>query len=204
MSTVRVKICGFTRIDDALFACEAGADAIGLNFWPGSKRRCDLQVARQVVEALPPFVTPVALFVNAAVEEIRRVLGETGISVAQLHGDEPPEACAALGPRTIKAIRVAGPQWRADAERFGAHPLLLDTATPGYGGSGAAFDWGLVDPAAVTRPWILAGGLTPQNVGEAIRKLRPAAVDVASGVERSPGIKDPDKVAAFIRAAKEP
>lgn len=203
MSAVRVKICGLTRVEDALFAAEAGADAIGLNFWAGSKRRCDVPTARRIVEALPPFVTPVALFVNASVEEIRAVLGETGVAVAQLHGDESPELCAAVGARTIKAVRVADAQWHATAQRYAAQTLLLDAPTAGYGGSGTAFDWSIVRERPPARPWVLAGGLTAENVRDAVKQLRPAAVDVASGVESAPGIKDPDKVARFIRAAKE-
>ncbi|MDQ3264252.1 MAG: phosphoribosylanthranilate isomerase [Myxococcota bacterium] len=200
---VRVKVCGVTRLEDALRAADAGADAIGLNFWEGSKRRCGLEVAAQIVSRLPPFVTPVAVFVNPTLAFVRSALDETGISVAQLHGDEDPETFSASVSQLIKAVRVAGPQWRADADRYARHTLLLDTASAGFGGSGSTFDWSLVRDAPPARPWILAGGLNAQNVAEAIRALRPAAVDVASGVESAPGIKDQTLLTRFIRAAKE-
>lgn len=202
MNRVRVKICGITRLEDARAAVDAGADSIGLNFWEGSKRRCSIGAAREIVASLPPFVTAVAVFVNATPAAVRSVLDETGIAVAQLHGDERVADYAAVIPQLIKAVRVAGPQWREEAQRQPC-TVLLDTATPGFGGSGTAFDWNLVKDAAPARPWILAGGLTPENVAQAVRVLRPSAVDVASGVESAPGLKDTEKLIRFIRAAKE-
>jgi phosphoribosylanthranilate isomerase len=204
MSTVRVKICGVTRLEDALLAVRLGADALGFNFWPRSKRYLSPSAAREIVRRLPPLVTSVGVFVDPSRDEVLRAVEASGVQVAQLHGDEPPALCAALPLPVLKALRVRD---AASLEAVGAYDgvagILLDTATPGYGGSGATFDWALAAPAAAARPLVLAGGLGPGNVAEAVRLVRPFAVDVASGVESAPGIKDQELMRRFIEAAKE-
>jgi phosphoribosylanthranilate isomerase len=198
-----VKICGLTRVEDARSAVLLGADAIGLNFWSGSKRRCDVEVARAIARALPPFCASVGVFVNQPADEIRAVAERVGLSMIQLHGDEPPEACEGLGRPVIKAIRVEGDDWAARALRYATHGLLLDAPSPGYGGSGRTFAWREAHALAHARAVIVAGGLTPENVGEAIRVVRPYAVDVASGVESAPGEKDLEKMLRFMQAVEE-
>jgi phosphoribosylanthranilate isomerase len=197
----RVKICGITRREDALDAVRLGADAIGLVFYPPSPRCVPLDQASAIVDRLPPFVTVVGLFVNASREEIGDVLGAVRIDLLQFHGTECPEYCAAHGRPYIKAVRVReGVDLLAERERYaGASALLLDTYQPGVpGGTGRAFDWGLVPPELGAQA-ILAGGLDPDNVGEAVRRVRPYAVDVSGGVEREKGRKDAGKIAAFMR-----
>jgi phosphoribosylanthranilate isomerase len=204
VSAVRVKICGVTRLEDALLAVRLGADALGFNFWPRSKRYLAPAAAREIVRRLPPLVTAVGVFVDPSRDEVLRAVEASGVQVAQLHGDEPPALCAALPLPVLKAIRVRD---AASLEAMGPYDgvagILLDTATPGYGGSGATFDWALAAPAAAARPLVLAGGLGPGNVAEAVRIVRPFAVDVASGVESAPGIKDEQLMRRFIEAAKE-
>lgn len=200
----RVKICGITRIEDAEAAARAGVDAIGLVFDPASPRCVDLERARAIAQAVPPFVTVVGLFVNAAPERVREVLNWVGLDLLQFHGTESPEQCRLYAHRYIKAIRMRPEvDLVCEARRYAdAAGLLLDSFVPGVsGGSGRTFDWTRV-PRDLGRPLILAGGLTPQNVAEAIGQLRPYAVDVSSGVERSPGVKDPDKIAAFLEAVR--
>lgn len=198
-----MKICGVTRLEDALQAARLGADALGFNFWPGSKRFLAPAAARAVVDQLPPFVTPVGVFVDQTEEEIRRAAEESGVRVVQLHGDEPPELCARLPFPVVKAVRVGG---TLPLDALAAYPVaafLLDAPSAGYGGSGAAFDWSLAEGVADLAPVILAGGLDPENVAAAVRLVRPYAVDVASGVESAPGVKDVSKMVRFIAAAKE-
>lgn len=202
---VRVKICGVTRLEDALLAVRLGADALGFNFWPGSKRFLAPAAAREIVRRLPPLVTAVGVFVNATQDEVLRAVAASGVQVAQLHGDEPPALCGALPLPVVKAIRVRD---AASLDALAAYDglvgaILLDSASPGYGGSGATFDWTLAAAAAAARPVILAGGLGPDNVAEAVRAVRPFAVDVASGVESAPGLKDGELMRRFIEAAKE-
>jgi phosphoribosylanthranilate isomerase len=200
----RVKICGITRLEDALAAVRLGADALGFNFWPGSKRHLAPAAAREIIRALPPFVTTVGVFVDPTREEAVSAAASSGVQVLQLHGDEPPELCAHLPLPVLKGIRVSGPAALALLGRYvGVAGFLLDAATPGYGGSGQTFDWSLVAGAAERVTVVLAGGLTPANVAEAVRAVRPYAVDVASGVESAPGVKDPELMSRFIRAAKE-
>ncbi len=201
---VRVKICGVTRLEDALLAVRLGADALGFNFWPRSKRFIAPAAAREIVRRLPPLVTTVGVFVDPTQNEVVRAVATSGVQVAQLHGDEPPSLCAALPLPVLKAIRVRdAASLEALAAYDGAAGLLLDSASPGYGGSGATFDWTLAAAAAAARPVILAGGLGPDNVAEAVRAVRPWAVDVASGVEAAPGLKDAERMRRFIEAAKE-
>jgi phosphoribosylanthranilate isomerase len=202
-----VKVCGVTRLADAHGAWAAGVDALGLNFYPGSPRCVDLATAAALARTRPALGTVVGVFVNAAPDTIRAAVRECGLTAVQLHGDEPPEACAGYGVPVIKALRVRGPEDVARARAYvGAGDvagLLLDGAAPGYGGGGVTFDWSLV--ARLTEsglPVLVAGGLTPSNVAEAVRATRPYGVDVASGVELAPGVKDLDAVRAFVRAAK--
>jgi phosphoribosylanthranilate isomerase len=200
----RVKICGITRLEDALAAARLGADALGFNFWPGSKRFIAPAAARAIVQALPPLVTTVGVFVDAGREELLAAAALSGVQVLQLHGDEPPERCAHLPLPVLKGIRVAGPESLELLERYpGVAGFLLDAASPGFGGSGRTFDWSLAAAAAARFPVVLAGGLTPDNVAEAVRQVRPWGVDVASGVESAPGVKDHHLVSRFIGAAKE-
>ena len=201
---VRSKICGITRIEDALVAAEAGADAIGLVFYDKSPRAVDVRQARAILAALPPFVTSVGLFVNASRCFIGEVLDAVPLDVLQFHGDETPEQCEGHGRPWFKALRVRpGDDLLAEARRFaGARAILLDAYVPGMpGGTGERFDWSLI-PTDLPMPLILAGGLTPDNVAEAIASVRPYGVDVSGGVEAAKGIKDAAKVAAFIRRVR--
>ena len=200
---VRVKICGITNGEDACCAVEHGADALGFNFYPPSPRYILPEVAGEIVRRLPPFVTPVGVFVNEEREQIEAVVASAGLRAIQLHGDEPPEACLGHSVPVIRAARVGD---RFDPENLKAFPVdtfLLDTAKAGlYGGTGKTFDWGLAREAATCGRIILSGGINPDNVAEAIRAVRPYAVDVNSGVEAEPGRKDPHKLAAFCRAVR--
>jgi phosphoribosylanthranilate isomerase len=200
-----VKICGITRVEDGLAAAHAGAHAIGLVFHPESARCVSQQAAARIVRELPPFVTTVALFVDAEPEAVRAVLRAVPVHLLQFHGAETPDYCAAFDRPYLKAIRVKpGVDLLQYAARHAAAKgLLLDAFTDGtHGGTGQSFDWSLI-PARLPLPIVLAGGLTPDNVGEAIRQVRPWAVDVSSGVERDKGIKDAAKIAAFIRGARD-
>lgn len=204
MSVVRSKICGITRVEDALLAAEAGADAIGLVFYGKSPRAVDVRQAQAIVAALPPFVTSVGLFVNAARHEIGEILDAVPLDLLQFHGDESALDCAGYQRPYIKALRVRpGEDIRARCAEFPqAAGILLDTFLPGVpGGTGEAFDWSLV-PEQPGCPIILAGGLTAENVAAAIRQVRPWAVDVSGGVEASKGVKDAARVRAFIEAVR--
>jgi len=195
----RIKICGITRAEDARAAAQAGADAIGLVFYPASPRFLSLEWARQLATGLPPFVSAVALFVNPAAAEVYTVLERVRPALLQFHGDEDPVFCAQFGVPYIKACRVKPGVDLLEYLRpyAGAAGWLLDSHVEEYGGVGESFDWSLV-PTERTRPLVLSGGLTRENVGEAIRRVRPWAVDVSSGVESSKGIKDAARIAAFI------
>lgn len=202
---MRIKICGITRVEDALVAAEAGADAIGLVFYPPSPRAVSVDQARRIIAALPPFVTTVGLFVNAGRDELNRILDAVPLDLLQFHGDESPAECEGYGRRYLKALRVQpGDDVLAGMARYpGAAGILLDTFVAGVpGGTGETFDWTRV-PARSGRPLVLAGGLTAENVRVAIAQARPYAVDVSGGVECSKGIKDAQKVRAFIAAAKD-
>ena len=203
MSRVRIKICGVTRAEDALAAVRLGADALGFNFWPGSKRHVTPAAARAIIARLPPFVTPVGVFVNQTEGEMRAIAAESGIQVFQLHGDEPPELCARLPMPVVKAIPVDQVRALSRLLSYEVAAFLLDTPSRGYGGSGEPFDWSLAEGVSEVAPVILAGGLTPENVAAAVRAVRPYAVDVASGVESSPGVKDLAKMSRFISAVRE-
>jgi phosphoribosylanthranilate isomerase len=203
MSTARtrVKFCGITRTGDACAAALLGADAIGMVFYDASPRAVDIVRAQEIVAALPPFVATVALFVNASEQAIRDVVDAIHPSLLQFHGDESPEECVRHGLPFIKAIRMAaGVDLRAEAQRYSAaRALLLDAFADGrYGGTGQVFDWARI-PANVEMPFILAGGLTPDNVAAAVAAVRPYAVDVSGGIEIDKGIKDPAKMRAFLQ-----
>ncbi|WP_367393437.1 phosphoribosylanthranilate isomerase [Pseudomonas sp. X4] len=205
MSNVRSKICGITRIEDALAAAEAGADAIGLVFYAKSPRAVDVRQARAIIAELPPFVTTVGLFVNASRCELNEILEVVPLDLLQFHGDETPQDCEGYHRPWIKALRVRpGDDLEAACQLYaGARGILLDTYVPGVpGGTGEAFDWSLV-PARLSKPIILAGGLSADNVGQAIAQVRPYAVDVSGCVEQAKGIKDAAKIEAFMRAVKQ-
>jgi phosphoribosylanthranilate isomerase len=201
---VRVKICGITSLDDALVAVDAGADALGFVFYGKSPRYITPQSASRIIMALPPFVQTVGLFVNSESGIVNELADSCGLDLVQLHGDEPPDYCNLIERRVIKALRVRG---RDSLEIIGSYKvsgILLDAYSPdAYGGTGKSFNWDIAREVA-DRFWIiLAGGLTPDNVGEAVKSVRPYAVDVSSGVESAPGIKDSDKIREFIFRAKE-
>lgn len=204
MSPVRSKICGITRIEDALAAVQAGADAIGFVFYPKSPRAVTFQQARDIIRALPPFVTTVGLFVNTSRCEMGELLDAVPLDLLQFHGDEIVADCDCWHRPYIKAVRVkAGDDIAAACRAFpSASGILLDTYVEGVpGGTGEAFDWSLI-PQGLSKPIILAGGLTPDNVAAAIAQVRPYAVDVSGGVEASRGIKDHAKIQAFIEAVR--
>lgn len=206
--SVLAKICGITRIEDAELAAGEGADYLGLNFWPGSKRRVSAELAQVLAaaaRATSPDVQLVGLFVDQSDGEVAAIAAALDLDVVQLHGDEPPSMVAALasrGLRVWKAHAVTGPDDIAGIVAWPADAHLLDAPSAGRGGSGTRFDWSLAEAAvAAGHRVVLAGGLTPDNVAAAIAQVRPFAVDVASGVERAPGIKDEGKVRAFLAAA---
>jgi phosphoribosylanthranilate isomerase len=202
--TVRVKICGLTRLEDALAAARLGADALGFNFWPGSRRFLAPAQAREIIRRLPPLVTAVGVFVDPSHDEAVAAAAISGVQVLQLHGGEPPLFCRAFQLPVLKALPVGGEEALAAAEPFaGLSGLLLDAPTSGHGGSGRTCHWPTAAALARRGPVLLAGGLTPANVAEAIAAVRPWGVDVASGVESSPGVKDHQLLERFIRAAKE-
>jgi len=201
----RIKICGITRSEDALAAARLGADAIGFVFHPDSPRHVMAETAASIVRTLPAFVTTVGLFVDADEAVIRATLARVPLDLLQFHGAEPPEFCARFDRPWIKAIAVS-PEvdlLQSAADYNGSRGLLLDAFVPGmHGGTGTRADWNAI-PGSLSLPIILAGGLTPANVGEAIRVVRPWAVDVSSGVERAKGVKDPEKLAAFIKGVRD-
>ena len=198
----RVKICGITRPGDGQAAAKAGADAIGLVFYPPSPRYLSVERAREIRDALPPFVQTVALFVNADAAQVSQVIGRVHPAMLQFHGEEKPDFCAQFGLPYVKAYRVrSGVTSGASALEYlrpfsRAAAWLFDSHVPEYGGVGESFDWSLV-PAA-DKPVILSGGLSQANVAEAIRRVRPWGVDVSSGVEAARGVKDAARIAAFI------
>ena len=200
----KVKICGITRMEDALAAAAAGADALGFMFYEASPRRVAFDVAAKIIRELPPFLVRVGVFVNPSPDDVGRVIEDCRIDTLQFHGEETPEFCAQFGLRIIKAFRVR------DAESLSALPAyvgatcLLDSFVAGqHGGTGATFNWDLAaQTVKAGRRVLLAGGLTEENAAEAVRRVRPYGLDVSSGVEAKPGVKDAAKVRAFIAAAK--
>lgn len=201
---IRVKICGITRPEDGRLAAELGADAIGLVFYAKSPRAVSLEQARQIVSALPPFITVVGLFVDPDPLEVEAVLAACPLDVLQFHGDESPAFCRSFQRPYLKAVRMRpGLDLSACAAEYSdARAVLVDAFVEGVpGGTGQRFDWALL-PQALPLPLILSGGLGPENVAAAVRQVKPAAVDVSSGVEQSRGIKDAAAMAAFIRGAR--
>jgi len=208
MSRTRIKICGLTREEDVAAAVAAGADAIGLVFYPPSRRALAPARAAELRRLVPPFVDVTALFVNATDAQIREVLDRVQPDLLQFHGDETPEQCERYGRRYLRAFRVGAPGMEnsqallKSCELYGsAAGWLFDSHSEGYGGSGRVFDWSLVSSESA-RPVVLSGGLHAGNVAAAIESVRPFAVDVSSGVEQSPGIKCADKIAQFVAQVK--
>ena len=200
---VRVKICGITNRDDALMAVEAEADALGFVFYEKSSRYVTPQKAAAIIRDLPPFVQAVGLFVNEEAEQVNWTADFCGLDVVQLHGEEDPEYCVEMTRRVVKAFRVKDSNSLAGIKRYQVAGYLLDAWSPlAHGGTGQTFDWDLACSVASTGRLVLAGGLTPDNVAEAVRTVAPYGVDVSSGVESLPGRKDPDKVREFVRRAK--
>ncbi|HEX9028454.1 MAG TPA: phosphoribosylanthranilate isomerase [Anaerolineales bacterium] len=205
---MQVKICGITRLDDALAAVDAGADLLGFNFYPPSPRYLEPGLCAQIVAKLPKRVLSVGVFVNPRLKTVRAILSECGLDLAQLCGDEPPELLAALGEQAFKVLHPANSQELDTAlenypARSGSPAWLVDAYRPGeFGGTGRKADWGLAFNLARRAPILLAGGLTPENVASAVEQVQPWGVDVASGVESSPSRKDPARMQAFVAAAR--
>jgi phosphoribosylanthranilate isomerase len=201
---IRVKICGITSRDDAVAAVEAGADALGFIFVRGTPRWIEPEAAGAIVREVGPFVTTVGVFVDRTLEEMEQIAAVSGISLAQLHGSEAPEACGRLRLPFVKAIRIQGEDDLSVIGRYKeARAFLLDSYSPGVlGGTGKTFPWAIAARAAREARIVLSGGLTPDNVAKAILQVRPYGVDVSSGVEASPGRKDQRKVKEFIQQAK--
>jgi phosphoribosylanthranilate isomerase len=203
---VRIKICGITNIEDALLAADLGADALGFIFYPPSPRAIAADAARDIIAQLPPFVTTVGVFVDEDAAAVKELAAAVGLDWLQLHGRETPEYCQGLGRRVIKGFRIRDENSLAGlaAYRGAVQAFLLDTYKKGQvGGTGETFNWDLAHQARKYGPIILAGGLTPENVAQAITTAQPQAVDVASGVEAAPGKKDPERLRAFFAAIKE-
>lgn len=199
----KVKICGLTNIEDAMIAAESGADALGFVFYHQSPRCIEPKAAKDIIQRLPPYVTMVGVFANVGADEVLQVMNGCGLDLAQLQGDEPPSLCERLGSKAIKAIRVKDLNSLASMKAYSVRAFVLDTYTPeNFGGTGKQFDWDLAVEAKQYGRVILAGGLNPENVREAIQKVRPYGVDVSSGVECRIGKKDPEKVRQFTRMAK--
>jgi phosphoribosylanthranilate isomerase len=204
MSTA-VKICGITRVEDALAAARLGARALGFVFVAASPRCITASRAQEIMRRLPPFVATVALFVDPGAAEVEQVLRDVHFDLLQFHGDESPQFCRQFKLPYVKAVRVRSDTDLLQYARLyaDARALLLDAFVPGsHGGTGVAFDWSLI-PRELPAPVILSGGLKPENVADAIRRVRPWAVDVSSGVESSPGVKDERKMAAFIESVRD-
>ncbi len=202
---IKVKICGITSPEDALTAVEAGADALGFVFYKESPRHIFPEEAARIINLLPPFVQAVGLFVNEAPEIVNQVSRNCRLGLVQLHGDETPDYCRKIEQRVMKAFRVRSLTCLDPIADYRMSGCLLDAYSPSfYGGTGKSFNWEIAREASTRgHRIVLAGGLTPDNVAEAIRQVRPYAVDVSSGVESAPGRKDADKVREFIRNAKE-
>jgi phosphoribosylanthranilate isomerase len=206
MHRTRIKICGITRTEDLDAAVVAGADAVGFVFYPPSPRFLSSEVATNLARHVPPFVTRVGLFVNAEATTVRETLAQVPIDLLQFHGDEDAHYCEQFGRPYLKAARVKPNSTRGDLLEFaraysGAQGLLLDAWVEAYGGAGQSFDWSLI-PENLPLPMVLSGGLHAGNIVDAVVKTRPWAVDVSSGVELSKGIKDAEKIAAFIAAVR--
>ena len=202
---VKVKICGITNLADAAAAAAAGADLLGFVFHEQSPRLVTVQTAREIARQLPPYITRVGVFVNAAEQLVTQAIGECGLNLVQFHGEETPEYCRRFGVMSMKAFRVRDAETLSALPAYRTDAWLLDAHVPGQpGGTGATFNWDLaVEAVKLGRPIFLAGGLTPQNVAQAVSRVRPFGVDVSSGVEVGPGKKDPAKMQAFVAAARQ-
>ena len=197
---IKVKICGMTQLKDALFAAEQGADAVGFIFYKKSPRAVTMKMVREIISKLPPLVDTVGVFVNETAERVNKIADYCGLDLVQLHGEESPAFCRKIHRRVIKACRVKDLKSIKQLEKYPASGFLLDTFSENlHGGTGKTFDWNLALPAKKIGPVILAGGLTPRNIRQAVSQVRPYGVDVSSGVEKSPGIKDLEKVRAFLK-----
>jgi phosphoribosylanthranilate isomerase len=197
---IKVKICGMTQLKDAVFAVEQGADAVGFIFYKKSPRAVTMKTVREIISKLPPLVDTVGVFVNESVDRVNKIADYCGLDLVQLHGEETPAFCRKIHRRVIKAFRIKDLQSIKQLEKYPVSGILLDTFSDNlHGGTGKTFDWTLALPAKKTGPVILAGGLTPRNIRQAVSQVRPYGVDVCSGVEKSPGIKDPEKVRAFLK-----
>jgi phosphoribosylanthranilate isomerase len=201
---VKVKICGITSVGDAEAAVEAGADMLGLMFYPDSPRHITEEMAQTIARQLPPFIIRVGVFADQAPEEVFSAMHKCGLNLLQFHGRETPEYCAQFGMMTMKAFRIRDAASLKEIPQYQTHAYLLDSYVAGKaGGTGAVFNWNLaVEAGRLGKPIFLAGGLTPENVTEAVRTVRPFGVDVSSGVEQSPGKKDPKKMRDFIAAVR--
>lgn len=201
---VKVKICGITSLADARVAAEAGADALGFVFYEPSPRYISPEAAAAILRHLPPFPLRVGVFVNAPANLVLSAMRQCRLGLLQFHGDEPPDYCLQFGLMSMKAFHIESPECLQRLPDYPTEAWLLDTCAPGKpGGTGQTCNWDLaVEGMKLGRPVFLAGGLTPENVAEAVRRVRPYAVDVSSGVEAAPGRKDPGKVRAFIELAK--
>ena len=200
---VRVKICGITNVDDALYAADAGADALGFVFYEKSPRYVNPQTAGEIIQALPPFVTTVGLFVDAPASEVRDAVFESRVRLLQFHGSEEPDYCRSFGLDYIKVFRVKDKDSLKDIGNYAAAAYLLDAySDTEFGGTGKTFDWDAAVYAKRFGRVIVAGGLRPDNVAEAVARVNPYAVDVSSGVEAAKGIKDKGAVKMFIANAK--
>ncbi len=197
---IKVKICGMTQLEDALFAVEQGADAVGFIFYKKSPRAVSMKTVREIISKLPPLVDTVGVFVNESADRVNKIADYCGLDLVQLHGDESPAFCRKICRRVIKAFRVKDLQSIRQLEKYPVSGFLLDTFSDNlHGGTGKTFDWNLALPAKKMGPVILAGGLTPRNIRQAVTQVRPYGVDVCSGVEKSPGIKDLEKIRAFLK-----
>jgi len=203
--SVKVKICGITSVADGLAAAEAGADMLGLMFYERSPRHISFATAAEISRALSPFIVKVGVFVNPDEDTVMRAIGDCGVSLLQFHGEEPPEFCTQFGAMSMKAFRVRDAESLLALPNYPTDSYLLDAYSPdAHGGTGAKFNWDLaIEAKQHGKPIFLAGGLTPDNVGAAVRKVQPFGVDVSSGVESAPGQKDHAKVRAFIQAVRQ-
>jgi len=200
---IKIKICGITNLDDAIAAVDYGADALGFNFYKKSPRYIEPQKAAEIIAHLPPFVVPVGIFVNEREERIREIVSHSCLQGIQLHGDETPEFCQRFGTRVIKAFQIKDKESLKHMSHYRVSGYLLDSYREGVrGGTGETFDWHLAVVAKTFGRIILAGGLTEENVAEAVKLVQPYGIDVAGGVEREKGIKDHVRLKAFITAAR--
>jgi phosphoribosylanthranilate isomerase len=203
MKRVRIKICGLRRAEDVELCIHAGVDALGFNFYEKSPRYLPPQAAAPLVVRVPPSIAPVGIFVGAGVEQVRDAIARSGVRSIQLHGEEDPASYASLAPERIQVVRIQSGEPLPRAVSVAATSVLLDAWVEGFGGSGRRFDWDRAEEARrYGLPLLIAGGVTPENVTELLERLRPDGVDVASGVERSPGVKDPARVQALVQAVR--